>query len=142
MERRDLIMDEIEQLGQILEAIISRYFGMKSKPYTSVNESIAIANVAFLSKANLDVDQLLKTPINRLANYFDKSRFTSRQLEIIADYIADIGKEKLLLNAIDSQQNIQTSIEIYRIVDVLSENYSLKRAQKVSHLKWLLADLL
>ncbi len=92
MIQRDIIQQQIEQLGRALGKIITAFLGLKSQG--KVAEGFQIANQQFKSELDIDIDKLLGFDKAALADFFQDHPITTGHLEQIADYILELGKHQ------------------------------------------------
>lgn len=92
MIQRDIIQQQIEQLGRALGKIITRFLGLKSQGKVALG--FEIANQQFNQELDLDIDQLLEMDKEVLTDYMKDKPFTSNHLEEIANYMETIGEHQ------------------------------------------------
>ena len=92
MIQRDIIQQQIEQLGRALGKIITAFLGLKSQG--KVAEGFQIANQQFNSELDIDIDKLLGFDKTALADYFSEKPITSDHLVQIADYVTVLGEHQ------------------------------------------------
>ena len=85
MERRDLIKDQIEQLGKVLGTIIAGFFGLKSQG--KVEQGIEISNEKFKEEMDIDINKILRIEYSDLSIYLSNLKLSPEQLEKLIDYI-------------------------------------------------------
>ena len=92
MIQRDLIQQQIEQLGRALGKIVTAFLGLKSQG--KVAEGFQIANQQFKSELDIDIDKLLGFDKAALADFFAEQPMTSGHLEQIAEYVLELGEHQ------------------------------------------------
>lgn len=136
MERRDLIKDQIEQLGRVFGAILARFLGTKAAG--NVTEGIEIANESLQSQLDLDVDLILSLDPPELREYLAQRKLSSEHLETLADYFLTWADAVLTTNPEKARTLYQTVLRLYDIIDAWSNLYSLERFDKEKRIRDLL----
>lgn len=136
MERRDLIQDEIEQLGRVLGKIVATFLGMKSQG--NVQAGIETAEQQLQSHLDLDVNKLLQLDGDDLIDYLQDLRFTADHLEDLSTYLLESGQDQLADCDPEAVLRVQKAMELLDIADELSKTASLERMAKKSMIKELL----
>lgn len=91
MERRDILKEQIEQLGRVLGKIIANFIGLKTQGNV-LEEPVQATNQALQSELNLDVDNVLQLEDAALAQYLDALNFNEQHLDQLAHYLYEAGK--------------------------------------------------
>ncbi len=92
MQQRDIIQDQIEQLGRALGKLIANFLGVKSEGNLSV--AIQITDTDMLSGLDIDVDRLVQLEANELTEYLESKHLTDLNLDQLSNYIFEIGLYK------------------------------------------------
>ena len=119
MQKRDVLMDEIERIGKIISQLV---LGFKDNP---TKETFEETNIAFLEKTKLDIDFLVNKNHNELKVYFEKKQFTFSQIENISEYLL-IHAEQTNDLAIQ-KKSAQTAKNILEYINIESESISFSR---------------
>ena len=136
MERRDLIQDEIEQLGRVLGKIVATFLGMKSQG--NVQAGMETAEQQLQSHLDLDVNKLLQLEGRDLIDYLQGLRFTTDHLEDLSTYLLESGRDQLADCDPEAVLRVQKAMELLDIADELSKTASLERMGKKSMMEELL----
>lgn len=137
MERRDLIKDQIEQLGRVLGAIVARFLGAKASG--DVNQAIEIANESLRSQLDLDADLIITLDTPELREYLTQRKISSEHLETLADYFIAWADSIAAINPEKARTLYQTVLRLYDVIDSQSNRYSLERFDKEQRIRMLLA---
>lgn len=132
MEQRDLLKDQIEQLGKVLGRILSDFLGLKSAGKADLG--IEITNQRLQSELDIDIEKLTALSKSALKEYLANHKLTAEHLEILADYLKEIGIEKLKENPLTARVWLEKAIELIDIADELSETKSYDRINKKNEL--------
>ena len=135
MERRDLIKDQIEQLGRVLGAILARFLGTKAEG--NVAQGVEIANESLRSQLDLDVDLIITLDTPELRKYLAQRKLSSEHLETLADYF--IAWAESATNPEKARRLYQTVLRLYDVISAQSSTYSLERFDKEQRIRELIA---
>jgi len=92
MQQRDLLKDQIEQLGKVLAKLLADFFALKSKGNVSLG--IEQTNDQFISKVDIDIEAMAGMSEKELNDYLDSRLLTVPHLELLAKYLYEVGLEK------------------------------------------------
>jgi len=138
MERRDLIKDQIEQLGKVLGTIIAGFFGLKSQG--KVEQGIEITNEKFKEEMDIDINKILRIEYSDLSIYLSNLKLSPEQFEKLIDYIIEIGEYTLNTDKKKGINILERVLEMYTILDTKSNTYSFTRIKKEKRIKDLLEE--
>ena len=138
MERRDLIKDQIEQLGKVLGTIIAGFFGLKSQG--KVEQGIEISNEKFKEEMDIDINKILRIEYSDLSIYLSNLKLSPEQFEKLIDYIIEIGEYTLNTDKKKGINILERVLEMYTILDTKSNTYSFTRIKKEKRIKDLLEE--
>ncbi len=137
MEQRDLIKDQIEQLGRAFGAILARFLGTKAAG--NMTEGIEIANESLQSQLDLDVDLIVTLDTPELKAYLAQRKLSSEHLETLADYFIAWADSTAAANPEKARTRYQTVLRLYDIIDGWSNLYALERFDKERRIRDLLS---
>ena len=134
MERRDLLKDEIEQLGKVLAQILSTFLSLKSKG--NIAQAMETSSLQLKSELDLDMEHILSLSKEELTDYFKNRKLTAEHIESLADLLQERG-------AIEPQEELvqlyfQKTIELLNIADEVSNTLSFDRMNKRNEISRLL----
>ena len=135
MEKRDYLMDQIEQLGQALALIFSKLYGLKSQG--KVPEAIEMTNQSLKNELNLDIAELSAIATdNFVLTLKEEKKFNYTNLERLADIlllIADDSEDNKTLN--DQSLNLYAKcLCIYNYLNESDLTYSFERQSKIERI--------
>lgn len=136
MERRDLIKDQIEQLGRVLGAIVARFLGAKASG--DVDQEIEISNELLQSQLDLDVDLIIALDTPELREYLSRRNLSSEHLETLADHFIAWAESILTISPEKARTLYQTVLRLYDVISAQSGTYSLERFDKEQRIRELL----
>ncbi len=129
-------MAEIEKLGKVLSNILSEFLGIQSKG--QVSQGIEIANEQLAGQLDIQMDVLLTLTKVELKNYLIQRKLTSEHLEILSDYIQQVGKSESHVDQMKARQCWSQAIMLLDIADELNKTASFDRIAKRSQIENLL----
>ena len=92
MIKRDLIKDQIEQLGKMIGMLIAKFLDLKT--LGDIEEAIQITNKELLAKVNLDLDQLVNLTPQEVEASINSTNLTDKYLDQLANYLFEVGLHK------------------------------------------------
>lgn len=125
MEHRDLIKDQIEQLGKVLARIMAGFLGFKAEG--RVSEGIEASNKQLNSELDIDMEKILLLDKQELKAYIKERKLTAGHLEILSDYLIEIGENEIKNNKHKAKINLMKAIELLEISDEISKTMSFMR---------------
>lgn len=139
MEQRDLLKDQIEQLGKVLAKILSDFPGLKSS--NNVAQGIEISNERLQNEADINIEKLITLHKAELAEYVKNRKLTEGHLETLSEYLKEAGKAKAESNKnTEAQSHLAKAIELLGIADEISKTMSFDRVNKKNKIKNVLQE--
>lgn len=139
MEKRDYLMDQIEQLGQALAQIFSKLFGLSNQD--NVPEAIEMTSQSLKTELNLDLSEISSIPpgefISTLQN--DK-KLNHSNLELLANILLMVADETCTENP-ESEEGFNLygkCLEIYSHLNERDLTYSFERESKIARIQSIL----
>ena len=137
MIQRDIIQQQIEQLGRALGKIITAFLDLKSQG--KVAEGFQIANQQFNSELDIDIDKLLGFDKAALADYFVEQPITSGHLEQIADYVLELGEHQSDTAA--KTNAFSCAYNLVELANAKSDTFDMNRQFKLKDIANKIDDL-
>jgi hypothetical protein len=139
MEKRDYLMDQIEQLGRALAMILSKLMGFRNEG--KVPESIELTSLSLKTELDLDLDELSAIPTEDFVSRMkgDK-KFNYANLEILADILLHIADDINESNT-GSRQGLNfynKALKVYTYLNERDLTYSFDRQAKIERINGLL----
>lgn len=138
MQHRDLIKDQIEQLGQALAKILGDFLGQKSQG--EALRGIEAANKLLQSQLDIDIEKLSVLTKGELKAHLAKEHFTAPQLELLAEFFKEAGLVELKNNSEKAKARMTKARELLNIADEISGALSLHRVQKLNEIENMLKE--
>lgn len=139
MEKRDYLMDQIEQLGQALALLFSRLYGLKSQG--KIPEAIEMINQSLVSELGLDITDLSAIPTDDfILTLKEKKKFNYANLEQLADILLLIADESEGNKSVheQSQDLYVKCLSIYNYLNERDLTYSFERQSKIERISSML----
>lgn len=140
MEQRDLIKDQIEQLGKVLGKILSDFLGMKSNNNAALG--IEVSNERLHSQLDINIEELITLNKKELAELVKNKSLMWNHLETLSEYLKEVGIAKTENNKIEAQLYLEKAIELLDIADEASKTTSFSRIIMENEIKDLLKQTL
>jgi hypothetical protein len=136
MEKRDYLIDQIEQLGQALALIFSKLMGFRDQG--KVPEAIEMTSLSLKTELNLDLDELSAIPTDDFVSRMkEDKKFNYSNLELLADILLHIADDIRITNP-DSKQDLNLygkCLRIYKYLDDRDLTYSFERQAKIEQIE-------
>lgn len=139
MEQRDLIKDQIEQLGRVLGKIFADFTGLKSQG--RVSQAIEISNEKLQTQLDIDIDKIISLNSEELEEYVVKKELTFEHIEVLSEYLTEIGKVQMEQNRENAKRIFIKAIELLDISDGISQTMCFTRMDKKSNIENLLKSI-
>lgn len=130
MEQRDILKEQIEQLGRVLGKIISKFLDLKAQG--NVVQNIQETNQQFKSELDLDIDKLLTLPKVDLADYVAKKKLNSDHLVQLVDYVEIIGEHQS--DTAEKANAFNRALDLLEIANAQSDTYDMSRQFKAKEI--------
>jgi hypothetical protein len=127
MERRDFLLDQIEQLGKVLGKILEGFFNQKEPD--KINEAAKTAEVQLKEQLDIDVKRMLSATESELANYVHQRKLKAEHLDVLANYFNTIAVNS------SSLIHYQTALSLLNIADNIAKTTTFERIAFVEKLK-------
>jgi hypothetical protein len=139
MKQRDFLKAQIEQFAKVLARIVSDFLRLKSSGNLSYH--ITTTNQKIKTQLDIDIDEILVFDEKALKDYLEIKKTAPELLEILSDYLTEIGKLKLTDNPADAERYLRKSVSLLSVADDFSKAVSLKRIHQKEIIEYLLQTL-
>ncbi len=125
MPREDSLMRQISELGFALKRLMERMKGGGSGGGLTLDSDTV--DSALTAEMGFGLDVLLAVePENTISFLLENPGFSADNLELFADYLAQIGREK------EYQENLyRKAVTIYDYVNTATATFSMDRQNKI-----------
>lgn len=127
MEQRDIIKDQIEQLGKVLGKILTKFMGLPIVENT--NEVIEMTNQELQTELDLDINQLIQLESPELERYVQSLKLTDKHLDQLSNYLFKVGiyNKKDDENNGDSQKYFKSAKNLLELANEKSNTITFDR---------------
>lgn len=139
MEQRDLIKDQIDQLGKVLAKILSDFLGLNTN--SDFSQAVEVTNDAIKSKLDIDIEGMLSLSKEELLAYLADTMLNAEHLSNLAEYFTQIGKSMSDLDKDKAKVYFEKAVELLDISDEVSKTTSFNSMHKKDEIKKHLQQL-
>ena len=134
-EKRDYLMQQIEQMGQVLAQMLAYLLGLKGTGTASLSLDEIRQN--YNDNLNLPLDLILETPADKIIQLLtEKVKYMDRHLEKMADVLSETGDLYEEAGDHDIASDLwKKALIIYSHLQDTDNAFSMERMQKISLLK-------
>ena len=136
MVQRDIIKDEIEQLGKVLGKIISDFLNLKSTG--KITQAIVLSTKQLKGQLDLNIDKLLALSKKELKEYLFEKKIPFDHFEVLAEYLYEMGVCQTSTDEFIAKSYLKKSLELLELMDDLSATLSFDRMNRKSTITNLL----
>ncbi len=136
MEQRDIIKDQIEQLGKVLGKIITRFLNLDSSE--NITDEIKTTNQELKNELDIDLDKIIHLNKNELRDFIKKRNLAEGHLEQLSEFAFKVGENKIENNKDESKAYLATALELLEIADDVSQMLSLDRVHRKNEIQSLI----
>ena len=138
MQQRDIIKDQIEQLGKVLGKLITLMLGLKGNG--DILDNIQQVAEEFDTELHIDLNKLIALEQEEFQKALaEKFQNFEAPLEQLGDLLSEIGQRCGPEGAL-RQQYLQKALWTYEYINTISATFSMERMGKMSHIKKLLIE--
>lgn len=135
MEQRDLLKDQIEQLGKVLAKLLAGFLGLKEEGKAS--QGIAVINEQMKGKLDLDILLIARLGKAELKTYLQDRQLRGEHIETLSDYFKEMGLSAVNTAPSESKIWLQKAIDLLDVADEVSGTLSFERIQRKAKMKQL-----
>ncbi len=135
MEKRDLILDQIEQLGYFLRKMFAVFFDSNFKGNS--REALDLITNEFKSELDFDLPLFISLSEDEMKNYLLNFNFNEQHLENLSELMKEMSLSKTL-DKKTSNQYLKKALELLDLADEQSNSFSYERNIKKSQIQNIL----
>ncbi|MDO9257654.1 MAG: hypothetical protein Q7U54_19210 [Bacteroidales bacterium] len=139
MEKRDYLIDQIEQLGQALAQIFSKLFRQSNQG--KVPEAIEMTSRSLKTELDLDLAEISSIPPGDFIITLQKvKKLNHTNLELLADILLQVADATFIddLKSDESFNLYSKCLEIYNHLNERDLTYSFERESKIARIQNIL----
>ncbi|WP_242204585.1 hypothetical protein [Aestuariivivens insulae] len=126
MERRDLLKAQVEQLGKVLAKILADFLKLPKGD----SRGVELTNQRFQNELDIDIEKLKALTKEETEDYLRSLNLTADHLEILSEYIKEIGLTKIEEDKVAAKVWLKKAIDILDFADKISKTVSFIRINK------------
>lgn len=138
MEQRDLIKEQIDQLGKVLGIILADFLGLKRD--LGGAKGIEITNTRFQAELDLDIEHLLSLEKGELEHFLEEHKIATDHLDVLSEYLMGAGEGLIDEDSEKAAVYLTKSLEVMDILDTTTRSLSFQRVERRSRVKKLLGS--
>ena len=135
MEKRDLILDQIEQLGYFLRKMFAAFLDKNSAGNTT--EALDLVTYEFKSELDFDLPIFVDLSNEEMKNYLLNFKFNEQHLENLSELLKEMSSSKSF-DKETSNQYLKKALELLDFADEKSNSFSFERNNRKNQIKILL----
>jgi hypothetical protein len=135
MEKRDLILDEIEQLGYFLRKMFAAFLDKNSIGNTT--EALDLVTNEFKSELDFDLPFFVDLSKEEIKSYLLNFKFNEQHLENLSELLKEMSSSKSF-DKETSNKYLKKALELLDFADEKSNSFSFERNNRKNQIKILL----
>lgn len=134
-EKRDYLMQQIEQMGQVLAQLLAYLLGLKGRGSASL--SLEEMRQQYDDRLNLPLDLILDTPPEKIIELLTgRVKYMDRHLEKMGDVLNETGDLYSSAGQLESAKDLWAkALLIYEHLQETDKSFSMERMQKITRLQ-------
>ena len=139
MQQRDIIKDQIEQVGKVLGQLLSKFLDLKTMG--EERQAVEVTKQELKDELDIDVEALLDFDKEALKDFVGNKNLAEKSLEILSDYLRKIGSTKEKSFPKEAIRYYQKAIEMLELADEVSGILSFDRLNLQKEIKAAMVNL-
>ncbi len=139
MPIRDLLQAQIEQVGQAIGKMISKFLGLKNDG--KIEEALSVTQTALREELSLDVEELCRSEKGKFSQFFEGKPYSVESFELLSTYFAEAGKHKITTQPSDAKLILGKAIILLELADQKEQAVSMARMFRKTELQTILNQL-
>ena len=135
MEKRDLILDQIEQLGYFLRKMFAAFLDKNS--IGNSTEALDLVTNEFKSELDFDLPLFVDLSNEQMKNYLLNFKFNEEHLENLSELLKEMSSSKSF-DKETSDNYLKKALELLDFADEKSNSFSFERNNRKNQIKILL----
>jgi len=132
MEKRDLILDQIEQLGYFLRKMFAAFLDKNSAGNTT--EALDLVTNEFKSDLDFDLPLFVDLSNVEMKIYLLNFKFNEQNLENLSELLKEMSSSKSFVKE-TSNQYLKKALELLDFADETSNSFSFERNNRKNQIK-------
>ncbi len=136
MPIRDLLQAQIEQMGQAIGKMISKFLGLKNDG--KMEDAMSVTQAAMQEELELDFDKLLNSDQATFFLFFKDKPYSAESLELLSTYFYEVGVYKKAEQPEETLLILQKAIDLLTLADQVENSLSMERMGKKQKIEQLM----
>ncbi|MBO6515516.1 MAG: hypothetical protein JJ975_03105 [Bacteroidia bacterium] len=132
MEQRDLIKDQIEQLGRVLGHLLTGF--RKLRDAGKPEQAIEVSNEQFHELLDKDVSGFVDMDYEEVKALVKKKQFNDEHLELLSSYLEELAHTVASNDSNRAFEYVEQAIQLLELADEISASASFTRISKMNYL--------
>ncbi|MBP6312508.1 MAG: hypothetical protein WAR83_14725 [Flavobacteriales bacterium] len=128
MERKDLLLDQIEQVGRALSNVLANFLGTGTLGYIEIRTETAITQLR--TEVGVDLSSLFELGTDELMTKLTNSGFDHKRIEQFGDLLASMVEPNAECADTRRRQMLDLALKLYGLAGSISSTYSMERNEK------------
>jgi hypothetical protein len=133
MQQRDIIQDQIEEMGRVLAKVFSEFLDLKIKG--NIKEAIKVTNETLQQEVDLNINKIETLNKEELIQFIIDKKLNTESIELLVDYLFSIGDQFEKSDAKKSITYFNQSLHLLEFLDQNSTTFYMERNDKKELLK-------
>ena len=139
MPIRDLLQAQIEQMGQAIGKMISKFLGLKNDG--RMEDAMAVTQVTMQEELDLNFEALLKLDQPAFFLHFKDKPYSAESLELLSSYFFEVGAYKKTDHPTDAKRILEKAIDLLALADQRENSLSMERMAKKEKMERMIREL-
>jgi len=128
MPIRDLLQAQIEQMGQAIGKMISKFLGLKNAG--KIEEAMLVSQSTMQEKLGLDFEILCNLEQAEFLLFFKDKPLSFQSLEMLSTYFYEVGLFKKANHPKEANLILEKAIDLLTLADQVENSLSMERLGK------------
>ena len=133
MEQRDLVKDQIEQLGKALGKILANFLGLRISG--QIEQGIEATNKQLKTELDIDIAEVIILSKAELKTYLVERKMAIGHFDTLGEYLKEIGNHQMSYDKNKAKIYLQKSLELLDLEDEISNTISFERQKLKSKIE-------
>lgn len=125
MPIRDLLQAQIEQMGQAIGKMISKFLGLKNDG--KMEEAIQFSQTTMQEELGIDFEKLCKLEQAEFQLFFKDKPYSFQSLEMLSTYFYEVGLYKKANGSKEAKMILLRAIDLLSLADQMENSLSMER---------------
>ena len=139
MPIRDLLQAQIEQMGQAIGKMISKFLGLKNDG--KIEDAMAVTGIAMQEELGLNFEELWKSEQAEFLLFFKDKPYSSESLELLSTYFYEVGEYKKINDPTAAKIILEKAIDLLTLADQAANSLSMERIAKKQKIEKLKSEI-